>query len=85
MSVTNFCRLAVGLCTVGIAAFLFAAPPAGGYHLLKTIPLGAAPGGGKYFDYITADAAARRVYSLTPRRSKWWMPIAAPCWARLPV
>jgi hypothetical protein len=32
------------------------------YHLLKTIPLGAAPGGGEYFDYITADAAARRVY-----------------------
>lgn len=25
-------------------------------------PLGAAPGGGEYFDYITFDAAARRVY-----------------------
>lgn len=33
-----------------------------GYHLLKKIPLGAAPGGGEYFDYITVDAAARRVY-----------------------
>jgi len=27
--------------------------PTGGYHLLKKIPLCAAPGGKKYFDYIT--------------------------------
>jgi len=33
-----------------------------GYHLLKTIPLGAAEGGGEYFDYIHFDPAARRVY-----------------------
>jgi YVTN family beta-propeller protein len=30
--------------------------------LLKKIPLGAAPGGMEYFDYITVDAPARRVY-----------------------
>ena len=41
---------------------MVAAPPAGGYHLLKTIPLGAAESGGEYFDYITVDAAARRAY-----------------------
>src|ERR1700732_484214 len=40
----------------------FAAPPASGYHLLKKVPLGGAPGGGEYFDYVTVDAAARRVY-----------------------
>src|ERR1700730_3023745 len=34
----------------------------GGYHLLKKIPLGAAEGGGEYFDYITFDAATRHVY-----------------------
>src|SRR5436190_21797983 len=34
----------------------------GAYHLLKKIPLGAAEGGGEYFDYITVDAAARRAY-----------------------
>jgi YVTN family beta-propeller protein len=39
-----------------------AGPAAGGYHLLKKIPLGGAPGGGEYFDYITVDADARRVY-----------------------
>ena len=32
------------------------------YHLLKKIPLGAAPGGGEYFDYLMADSSARRVY-----------------------
>jgi YVTN family beta-propeller protein len=32
------------------------------YHLLKTVPLGAAPGGGEYFDYVMADLDARRVY-----------------------
>ena len=39
-----------------------ASPPQGGYHLLKKIPLGAAPGGGEYFDYITFDPSTRRVY-----------------------
>jgi hypothetical protein len=39
-----------------------AAPPGSGYHLIKKIPLGAAPGGGEYFDYVTIDSAARRVY-----------------------
>ena len=37
-------------------------PAASGYHLLKTVSLPPAPGGGEYYDYITVDAAARRVY-----------------------
>ena len=53
--VAGFCGVLTGICVV-------AAPPAGGYHLLKKIPLGAAPGGGEYFDYITVDSGARRVY-----------------------
>jgi len=55
-------RLAVGLCALGLCAYLVAASGVGGYHLLKKVPLGASPGGGEYFDYITVDAAARRVY-----------------------
>ena len=43
-------------------ACVLSAAPVGGYHLLKKIPLGAAEGGGEYFDYITVDSAARRVY-----------------------
>src|ERR1700684_1543048 len=39
-----------------------ASPPGSGYRLIKKIPPGAAPGGGEYFDYITVDPAARRVY-----------------------
>ena len=46
--------LTVGVCSVLIAG--------GGYHLLRKVPFGAAPGGGEYFDYITFDAAARRVF-----------------------
>jgi YVTN family beta-propeller protein len=46
-----------------LAVVLAAAnPQSGGYHLLKRIPLSAAPGGREYFDYLTVDASARRVY-----------------------
>jgi len=45
-----------------LAGALVVAFPQGGYHLLKKIPLSAAPGGGEYFDYITFDPSTRRVY-----------------------
>jgi YVTN family beta-propeller protein len=62
MKHSHFGRLAVCLCFLWLGAYVLATPPPGGYHLLKKIPLGAAPGGGEYFDYITVDAAARRLY-----------------------
>jgi len=37
-------------------------PAAGGYHLIKTVSLPPAPGGGEYYDYISVDPEARRVY-----------------------
>jgi hypothetical protein len=37
-------------------------PAPSGYHLLKTVSLPAAPGGAEYYDYISVDAGARRVY-----------------------
>lgn len=37
-------------------------PAAAGYHLIKTISLPPAPGGSEYYDYITVDPEARRVY-----------------------
>src|SRR5438477_2375677 len=37
-------------------------PAASGYHLIKTISLPPAPGGDEYYDYLTVDADARRVY-----------------------
>ncbi len=54
------CLLLVCLALLGVIAM--ASPPGPGYHLLKKIPLSAAPGGGEDFDYITVDSAARRVY-----------------------
>lgn len=48
------------LATLGITALAF--QPRGGYHLLRKVALGAAPGGGEYFDYIAFDAASRHVY-----------------------
>ena len=45
---------------LGAAAPAIHAGP--GYHLIKKVPLGAAPGGGEYFDYVTVDSAGRRVY-----------------------
>lgn len=47
--------------TLPVFALAFAA--AGGYHLLKTYPFGAAEGSTReYFDYIMVDSSARRVY-----------------------
>src|ERR1700719_1810570 len=45
-----------------LGAVALADPAGPGYHLIKKISLGAAPGGGEYFDYVTVDSAARRVY-----------------------
>jgi YVTN family beta-propeller protein len=39
-----------------------AGPPVVNYHLIKKVPLSAAPGGKEYFDYITIDSAMRRLY-----------------------
>jgi DNA-binding beta-propeller fold protein YncE len=39
-----------------------AGPPQGDYHLLKKVPLDAGASGREYFDYITFDAGARRIY-----------------------
>ena len=52
----------VSVLLLGIMAL--ASPPAVHYHLLKKAPLGAAAAGGReYFDYLTVDAHARRVYA----------------------
>jgi DNA-binding beta-propeller fold protein YncE len=49
-------------CVALFGAVTLASPAGPGYHLIKKVPLGAAPGGGEYFDYVTVDSAARRVY-----------------------
>ncbi len=62
MRLSRVGRLALGSCVLLLGAAALASAASGSYHLLKKVPLGAAPGGGEYFDYITVDAVARRVY-----------------------
>jgi hypothetical protein len=62
MKVRSLIYVVVCASFLALGALALASPPAGGYHLLKKIPLAAAPGGGEYFDYITVDSDARRVY-----------------------
>src|ERR1700733_2002807 len=59
-----FVRLAGMMSAVLLVGSLAVSRPAdSGYHLLKTYPFSAAPGStSEYFDYITVDSAARRVY-----------------------
>jgi DNA-binding beta-propeller fold protein YncE len=62
MKFSSLGRLAVGVSFLLFGAYTLASPPAVSYHLLKKVPLPAAPGGTEYFDYLTVDADARRVY-----------------------
>jgi DNA-binding beta-propeller fold protein YncE len=62
MKFSRLAYLLVGASLLLFGAHAIASPPAVHYHLLKTVPLPAAPGGSEYFDYITADSAARRIY-----------------------
>ena len=61
MKISKFGRFALGVCILVLAAYTLTVSAAG-YHLLKKVPLAAAPGGGQYFDYILVDADGRRVY-----------------------
>jgi DNA-binding beta-propeller fold protein YncE len=61
MKLSGLSRFAVCLFFL-FGTLALASPPTGTYHLLKKVPLTAAPGGGEYFDYITVDAPGRRVY-----------------------
>src|SRR5206468_7331658 len=55
-------NLLVALFFLVVLGFCVLASPPSGYHLLKKISFGAAPGSLEYFDYITFDNATRRVY-----------------------
>jgi len=60
---TGLKRLALSASLVLLSSFALAVAATGGYHLLNKYPFGAAEGSSReYFDYITVDSAARRVY-----------------------
>jgi len=61
----KFCkirRLVFGLPVLVLATCALTVSAQSGYHLIKKVPLAAAPGGREYSDYITIDAATHRVY-----------------------
>jgi DNA-binding beta-propeller fold protein YncE len=62
MKVLGAALFAVFLSPLLLGSVALASPDGSGYHLVKSVPLGAAPGAGEYFDYITVDAVGRRVY-----------------------
>jgi hypothetical protein len=65
MKSSNYARLALVFSIVLSAAYALAGAPVGGYHPLKKVSYGAAPGIGatrEYFDYVIVDPAARLVY-----------------------
>ncbi|HEY6249804.1 MAG TPA: YncE family protein, partial [Candidatus Angelobacter sp.] len=56
-------RIAVGILIPALGVLALAMAAAGGYHQIKKYTFGAAEGSTReYFDYITVDSAARRVY-----------------------
>jgi DNA-binding beta-propeller fold protein YncE len=62
-SLSGFARLVTVVSVTLLGAFALAMAAEGGYHLLKKYPFGVAAGSTReYFDYITVDSSARRVY-----------------------
>ena len=63
MKSSRSCSLAVCIVLSLVGSLVAAGSPQGSYHLLKKYSFGAAEGSSReYFDYITVDSAARRVY-----------------------
>jgi DNA-binding beta-propeller fold protein YncE len=62
MRISSPGRLAIGAYFLLFGACASASAQTVNYHLLKTVSLPAAPGTREYFDYLTVDADARRVY-----------------------
>ena len=62
-SLSVLARLVTVVTVVLLSAVALAIAATGGYHLLNKYPFGAAEGSTReYFDYITVDSSARRVY-----------------------
>jgi hypothetical protein len=62
MNVSRGGRFTACLSLLIVGTVALASPTGSGYHLVKTVPLGAAPGDAEYFDYVTIDVAGSRVY-----------------------
>ena len=62
MRLSNARRLALGVSLLLLGASASAQGQAVNYHLIKTVPIPSASGSREYFDYLSVDNDARRVY-----------------------
>jgi YVTN family beta-propeller protein len=65
MKVSSYAKLTLVFSIVVSAACALAGSPASGYHLIKKVTYGAAPGVGatrEYFDYVIPEPASRRIF-----------------------
>jgi len=63
MKLHRFARPAATTLAIALGVITLSLAAAPGYHLLKKYPFAAAPGASReYFDYVSVDSAARRVY-----------------------
>ena len=63
MKFTKLAHFSTGLLLFILGSFSLLTAATGGYHLLKKYSFGAAEGSTReYFDYVTVDSSARRVY-----------------------
>jgi DNA-binding beta-propeller fold protein YncE len=63
MNLHRFARPAATTLAIALCAITLSLAAAPGYHFLKKYPFPAAPGATReYFDYVSVDSAARRVY-----------------------
>ena len=62
MNVSHVARIAFCISLATAETPALASPAANSYHLVKVVPLGAAPGDAEYFDYVTVDLPGRRIY-----------------------
>ena len=62
MTISSSRRFTVCVFFLLLGMVALAGQPKIDYHLMKKVPLAAAPGGKEYFDYLTLDSAARRLY-----------------------
>lgn len=60
--ISNRARVKTIIGALLLAAFTAAGTTTVSYHLANTYKFAAAPGGREYFDYITVDSSARRIY-----------------------
>src|SRR6266478_2588981 len=58
----HFRLLVLSAAILSLGGLTLAGRPQGGYHLLKKYDLSAPPGGKEYWDYITFDPSAQRLY-----------------------